>query len=50
MNNVRLPCKILTYSFLLLGMYFLMYVPGMQNIKKTLNTSVDTFLFELTTV
>lgn len=26
--------KILTYSFLLLTIYSLMYVPGMQNIKK----------------
>jgi len=34
----------------LLGMYFPMYVPGRKNINKTLNTSADTFLFEINTV
>lgn len=40
-----------SYLFMsLLGMYFPMYVPGMKNIKKTLNTSADEFLFEINTV
>lgn len=50
MNNLCLLYKILTYSLLLLRMYSLMYVPGTQNIKKILNTFVDTFLFGITTV
>lgn len=39
------------YLFMsLLGMYAPIYVPGIKNIKKTLNTSADTFLFEINTV